>query len=350
MAVQIGRRKVLKALAAGAWASLLSLYQAKAQARLERVSVAGAPSISNAGIYIAMEKGFFREVGIEVSIEQLRSGVDTFSLLATGQLDVGVGASGAGLFNALAQGFDVRIVADKGSQAEGHVYVPLGIAKRAFDEGRIRSLSDLKGKKVAYSSGLAGMETLMLQRLLKTAGLTLGDVEVVQMRQPDIPVALQNGAVDAGFLAEPGAAIATANGAAVILLDDGTFIRTIAPNGRFPLAHVFYGRRLIQNRDLGIRWMAAYLKGLRFYNLALRNTQQFGELVAILKKYTPVTEDELYKKMRWPYLSPDGKFPTEDLLHAQMLWRELGVLRQVIPLTRAVDFSYVNEAGKLLAR
>lgn len=348
MAAKVDRRRILKAMAASTLASLLPFYQGKAQARLERVSVAGAPSISNAGIYIAMEKGFFKEVGIEVNIEQLRSGVDTFSLLATGQLDIGVGASGAGLFNALAQGLDIRIVADKGSQAEGHVYVPLGIAKRAFDEGRVKSLSDLKGKRIAYSSGLAGMETLMLQRLLKVVGLALREVEIVQIRQPDIPVALQNGAVDAGFLAEPGATIAVTNGAAVIPLEDSTFIRAIAPSRRFPLAQVFYGRRLLQNRDLGLRWMVAYLKGLRFYNRALGNKEEFGELVGILKKHTPVTDDELYKKVRWPYLSPDGKFPAEELLNAQMLWRELGVLRQVIPLTQAVDFSYVNEASKLL--
>src|SRR5215207_8810271 len=52
-----------------------------------RAGVVG--STSDAGIYISMEKGYFREQGIEVELSMFQAAQQMISLLGTGQLDIG---------------------------------------------------------------------------------------------------------------------------------------------------------------------------------------------------------------------------------------------------------------------
>src|SRR5215207_6953320 len=72
-------------------------------------------SSSDAGVYIADEKGFFRELGIEIQYEKVGSSGEMIPLLSTGQFDIGGPGISAGLLNALARGVDIKLVADKGS-------------------------------------------------------------------------------------------------------------------------------------------------------------------------------------------------------------------------------------------
>src|SRR5258705_14003859 len=82
--------------AAGVLAVLLALASPAAAA--ETVKLGDLPAISNAGIYIAIEKGFFQEHGVAVNIERFASAGKMTAPLATGQIDVSVGSPSAGLF------------------------------------------------------------------------------------------------------------------------------------------------------------------------------------------------------------------------------------------------------------
>ena len=89
----------------------------------EVVRMGDLPAITNAGLYIAIEKGFFQARGITVETERFASAGKMVAPLATGQLDVAVGAPSAGLYNAIAGGMDFRIVADKGQLRPGGSFV-----------------------------------------------------------------------------------------------------------------------------------------------------------------------------------------------------------------------------------
>src|SRR3954447_21652459 len=82
------------------------------QAR-QKVRVATIRITADAGLYIAEQKGYFDEQGIDVDWVDFVTAGDTIAPLGTGQLEVGVGAVGAGLFNAFLRGIDIRLVADK---------------------------------------------------------------------------------------------------------------------------------------------------------------------------------------------------------------------------------------------
>src|SRR4051794_13947825 len=64
------------------------------------VKVGVLRSLSDAGIYLAAERSYFREEGLDVSLEPFGSTAEMTAPLASGQLDVGAGAPTPSLFNA----------------------------------------------------------------------------------------------------------------------------------------------------------------------------------------------------------------------------------------------------------
>src|SRR3989454_8226330 len=78
-----------------------------------RVGIANASS--DVGFFIADRKGYFRQEGIDVTFTAFDSGAKMIAPLGLGRLDVGAGSPSAGLYNAVARGIVIKIVADKGS-------------------------------------------------------------------------------------------------------------------------------------------------------------------------------------------------------------------------------------------
>ena len=171
-------------------------------AAVETVKLGDLPAISNAGIYIAIEKGYFQAHGVAVDIERFASAGKMTAPLATGQIDVSVGSPSAGLFNSIAGGMDFKIVADKGQVRPGYNFTPLIVRKDLVDSGKVKTLRDLKGLKVA--NGAKGINfDFFLAKMMEHVGLTYGDLDVVYMSYPDGIKALASKAVDAAFAPEP---------------------------------------------------------------------------------------------------------------------------------------------------
>jgi ABC-type nitrate/sulfonate/bicarbonate transport system substrate-binding protein len=103
----------------------LVLVTPAAQAEPQTVRVQLVRALAQAPYYIAAAKGYFAKEGITVESTDVRSALDAIAPLATGQLDVSVGAATAGFFNAAHQGFDLRVVAAMGYQGPVMATQPL---------------------------------------------------------------------------------------------------------------------------------------------------------------------------------------------------------------------------------
>jgi NitT/TauT family transport system substrate-binding protein len=171
-----------RALAAAA-AFALSLAAFAAPVRIGTTN-----SSSDAPLFIAQAKGYFKSEGLDVEFTEFDSAAKMIAPLGTGQLDVGAGSPAAGFYNAVARGLDVRMVADKGSMPQGYGYLPLLIRKDLVDSGKVKGIADLKGMKVALPA--QGTTTdATLNEALKRGGLKWSDVEVVYMGFPQHVVA-----------------------------------------------------------------------------------------------------------------------------------------------------------------
>jgi NitT/TauT family transport system substrate-binding protein len=305
---------------------------------------------ADAPLYIAQERGYFREEGFDVTFQPFQSAADTVAPLAGGQIDMGAGAIGAGLFNAIARGLDIKIVADKGqhsgSPQNGFTSaLVLAVSKQDFDAGTYKSLTDLKGKTIAMTGTGAGPE-VMMDKGLQSAGLSIKDVDVKPLAFPDMLPAFTNKSIDLAVEIEPFVAQGEAKG---ILMAWKKSEEIYAGQQGGVL---MYGPNIAKlGGDAGARIMQAYIRGLRDYYTAfgLQHKNQ-GDVVTILTKYTSVKDASLYEKMGWDYMNPDG-YVNSDAVAEDLKWYVAhGYVQQPPDLAKVVDNEFVDRALQRLGK
>jgi NitT/TauT family transport system substrate-binding protein len=326
---------------------LAALVAASAAAHgAEVVTVGAASTTSDAPIYIAETKGYFREEGIDVKITNFRSAADMVAPLGAGQLDAGAGSASAGLYNAVARGIKIRIVADKASSPPGYGATKVLVRKDLVDSGRYKELKDFKGMKFAMNApGVSNMP--MLDVLLKSVGLKYSDVETVDLPFPEHVAALKNKSVDASTSVEPAPTIAIRNGFAVLVKSDDEII----PNHQ--IAVLLYSEEFAARKtDAAQRFMRAYLRGVRFYNGALKDGHLAGpnadEVIAILSASTAVKDPAVYKDITPTGMNPDGAVNMKSLANDYAFYKDYGLIKQDVNLNDVVDNSFVAGALKEL--
>jgi putative hydroxymethylpyrimidine transport system substrate-binding protein len=136
-------------------------------------------------LVIAQTQGYFKENGLEVELVAPSDPSAPPRLIAAGQGDIAISYQPQ-LHVQVAEGLPlVRI----GTLAE----TPLN-ALVVLKDGPVKSIADLKGKKVGFSVG--GFEDALLSAMLKQAGLSLKDIELININFSLSP-SLITGSVDA---------------------------------------------------------------------------------------------------------------------------------------------------------
>lgn len=311
---------------------------------LTKLQIGQVGGISDAAIFIAADKGFFREQGIELAVTRFNSAAQMVAPLGTNQLDIGGGAPSAGLFNAIARGIPVKIVADKGNMSPGHGYEAIVVRKELWDKGAFKSPADLRGKTVALSSRDISPE-VDLDTFLRSGGLTLKDINVVTMAHADMGIALANGSIDVGLPIEPFVTQIAEKGIGVI------WKRTDEVVPRQQVAVMLYSPGFASFKPgLAKKFMLAYVKAARYYNdaVAKKDPDKKKEVVQILIHNTPVKDTALYDKMAMPGLDPNGRVNIEALAAQQNWFLTKGSQKSRVDLSTVVDHRYVDEAVKQL--
>ena len=260
-----------------------------------KVIIAEDGAASGAGFYIAKEKGYFEDYNIEVEFAQFANSDDMLPALAAGEVDIAGGVSTASFFNAIAQGIDVKIIADKGHNNPGKSYFTFVIGNHMVDE--IKDYSDMKGKRIGVSS-LNSIDWYIYYEMLKHAGLTEDDVEFVLMADfGSMLGAIDGGTIDVALNIEPLIAQGVANGFHVRFGDTTDY----APESQ--IAMVLGSPQFMnEEKDISLRFMAAYLKGVRDYNDAFLKDIGKAEVVEIMTMHTALKDPALWdqSKCYWP--------------------------------------------------
>lgn len=295
-------------------------------------------NIIYAPLYVAIERGYFAEEGINIELTPIQSGNEAVVQLAAGNFDVSLGGAGAGLFNAAQRGVKFTIMAPLHSERPP-VASPLVVSsKRA---GEFTSIADLKGKKVAVNGRGVGTEYWLYQALAK-GGLTMNDIEFVAMPFPEMPAALENGSLDAAILTEPLTTISKDKGLVTVLADD--FI------DGFTATYVYMGDALLTGQpEVARGFMKAYLRATR----DLQGEYMTDEVATIIEKYSTVPADVL-KRIAAPQYNPNGTVPVENLEALQVYFKERGLLeydelldvKTIVNTELAAEVAAELDAGK----
>jgi NitT/TauT family transport system substrate-binding protein len=236
-----------------------------AAATVDKVRVSDQRAGSDAPIYIADAKGYFKAEGIAVDLLPFNAGAQMIAPLGIGELDVGGGLTSAAFYNAASRGVRVKIVAGRTRIVGGDHYMVLAVRKDLVESGKFTSLRDLKGKKIALPApGAAGAS--ILNEAAKAGGITYADIEKVYLGFADQLVAFRNGAIDGSIPPEPYVSSLTEARLAVPFASVGDFF----PNYQNTL--IFFSERFAaERRPVAIRFLRAYLRAMLDYQSATAN-------------------------------------------------------------------------------
>ncbi|MEU7632987.1 ABC transporter substrate-binding protein [Nocardia sp. NPDC049220] len=280
-------------------------------------------ALSDAGLILAKEHGYFTEQNIDVAFTPSQSAPTIIGLVASGQLDAAGTAPTPGLFNALGSNVSLKIAADKGRIDPTHSWTGLVV----HSDGPT-SVAELKGKKIALPD-LNTSTGAELDMALEGAGISTKDVDLVSGSAADNYSAFVGGAVDAAALQEPFIAQAIATGNAKVLVPFGQ----VLPNGQNGI--MLFGERLSKNTALAKRFMTAYLKGVADYNAAFPTDGSAvvgrDNVVAALIANTAVKKPEVYEAMQPTLFDPTGAVDTASIDEMQKFFVSIGSQQKVIP-------------------
>jgi NitT/TauT family transport system substrate-binding protein len=309
------------------------LLPSVARAQLETVKLGDLAAISNAAIYIAIEKGFFKEQGVVTEISNFASAAKQVPALIAGELEVSVGSASAGLFNAIAQQAPFRIVADKGQAREGFGFSLLTVRKDLVDSGQVKSFKDLKGKKIAILAK-GNIQHYLVGKMAEEVGLTINDVDLTFMNAPSQVTAFETKAIDAAYAVEPWAARFAERGVAV------RFRTPDQVKGLGPVqigVIIYSGKFMKERKPVAQRWMAAYLKAAELFH---KSGTKDPEVAAILEKYTKVPAKVIQAAIP-PYQDPKGRVLVENLAD-QAQWFARTGMQQKVSIDSALDLSFLK--------
>lgn len=285
-------------------------------------------------LLIAKEKGWFEEefakVGVKVKWTVFQSGPPHFEAMAANRLDLGyVGNSPVIAAQAADIPFKEIALASDGLK---------GNAILVQKDSPIKSLQELKGKKVAVAKGSSGFD--LLYHAINHAGLKPEDVEIIQLQPDEALPAFESGAVDAWAIWEPFVSIQVVKNGAKVLAN-GESLETYSPS--FVIARSQFTE---EHPDLTIRFLKVYERARLFEE---ENREEAVDLYANARKIDKEVVRRVIENNKSLALPIPEKIIKSQQNTADFQY-ELKAITKEIDTAKVVDNSYIESALKELEK
>lgn len=305
----------------------------------QKVMVAYVPILKFATMYVAAERGLFEKHGLDVDFNRVKSGTEAIAFLTQGSVDVGGIAIVTSLWNSWKRGLDIRIIAPGALEPYTNSPTGLLLRKDLADSGKVKNIADLKGMRVATAGGPGSGGEYILSKALAQGGLTIRDVELINVGNPDMLAALENKSIDASLTGSPYLDQAVQAGTAVVFATDLT-------PGLMTVAFVGSGKLANDRPEVAERFVLALTEAARMMQgddyLAPANMDAY-------MTYTNTTEDAIRYGKRVIY-DPNMVLSLDGLGDIERVHRENGRLeyKESIDLSKVTDVRYLKMAIETL--
>jgi NitT/TauT family transport system substrate-binding protein len=327
----------LKTALLSCFAFLPVVCTAQGQEHTVRIGIARA--LASAATMISIEKGYYREFGIKVEVQDIDSSANALALLAQNRLQVVEGGISAGFFNALEKDLPMTIVTDRVTSPINHK-----LLLRPDLKDKVKTVADLKGKVIA-SNAQGSVTTYEVGKILETAGLSLKDIEIKILPFSQMGVALVNKAVDGALVISPWNSQFIEQGLGFVFADPDDYVKP-AP---LTIAVSFINTEwAAKNPDLVNNYFVAYLRGVREYCQAYHGGPNRQEVIDIAVRSGAEARRDVLDKIPWSARSPDGRIRVESLLDMQKYYVRAGLTQKEFPAERLVNRSFADHAVRKL--
>lgn len=186
---------------------------ASAQPETSKLRIAAVPIAGFTPIFAADKLGFFKEEGLEVTIDRAAGGAQTVPLLVQGTLQLAV-TPVVSVALANQQGFKLRLIPPALDDKKTN---PGQTAQIVLQDSAIKSPADLKGKRVAVNT-INSVNWLYDRAFVRAKGkIDPSEVQYTEVPFPSMVDALLRGSVDAINVPQPFHHIAVATGKVRVL-------------------------------------------------------------------------------------------------------------------------------------
>jgi NitT/TauT family transport system substrate-binding protein len=266
---------------------------------------------SSAPVFIAQDKGYFKDAGLDVELKFFDAAQPIAVATASGDIDFGVTAFTAGLYNLAGKGV-LKVIGGMSREKAGFPLIGYFASNNAYAAG-LKTPRDLAGKRIAVTQ-VGSSFHYSLGLLADKYGFKLSDVKVLPMQSlSNAAAALKGETVDAALLP-----VSTARK----LMDDNgaKLLGWVGDETPWQLGAVFASPKALANEALVTKLLGALQRADREYHDVILAQVKDGDapineatkpLLEIIAKYTNLPVEQVVGNCA--YIDPDGKLDVKNV-------------------------------------
>jgi NitT/TauT family transport system substrate-binding protein len=305
-----------------------------------------------AGEYLALDKGYFKDEGIDIEFVPGMFGSAGQIALRAGDVDLLTAAIDPSTFNASARGIDQKLVAPLTYIPPDDKNASIVVRQDLIDSGKVKGPADLKGLTIGIGGSAGTSSQYFVDTYLAKGNLKASDTNETTINFQDMLAAFAGKKLDAAWEIEP---LATA-------AEDQHLAKEVAWAGELILNYdpftYIASAKFSANKDVLNRFMTAWLRGQRdYYNAYQKNIggqAAKDEVIQSLAKHTTVKKPEVWaeltEKGRMHSVDPNGEFHMQGFQVMEDYFLKVGTLKEKYDISQAIDPSAVQAAVQRLGR
>lgn len=320
-------------------AMLAALFAAKPAQADTTIKVGLSKLLSYAAVPIAIDRGYFKEQGIDAKMVMFDSAQPIAVAVASGSVDFGVSGLSAGFYTLAGQG-QLKLLASSSGEEKGGFYNLVFLASnRAYDAG-LKSVKDLPGHDIAITQVGTSLH-YSIGLVAEKFGFPMSAVRVKPLQSnSNVISALRGGTIDAAVLPGTPSLALVAKGEIKRLGWIGDLVPGWTGSACFTSTETANERG-----DLVRRFLIAYRKGIKDFHDAFTGpdgTRKDGPgapaMLQLLSKFTTLPAALIDRAV--PYMDAEGRLDPTDIAHQVAWYKSQNLLHGNVKAAELIDTRY----------